>query len=71
MISVALALRACSNGGSLSLKRERKKGTKEKGVIERILHFRAPKMRTSILCTVWGSKMKPSFPCFRRVSKLS
>lgn len=64
MISVALALRACNSGGSLSLKREIKKGMKEKGVMERILHLRAPKMRTSILCTVWGSKMNPSLPCF-------
>lgn len=52
MISVALPLRACNSGGSLSLKREMKKGMKEKGVMERILHLRAPKMRTSILCTV-------------------
>ena len=52
MISVALALRACKNGGSLSLKREMKKGMKEKGVIERIRHLRAPKMRTSILWSV-------------------
>lgn len=63
MISVALALRACNKGGPSTFDKEMKKETKEKGVIERILHSRAPKIRTSILCTVCGSKITPPSNC--------
>jgi hypothetical protein len=38
---------------------------KENGVMERIRHFRAPKMRISILSTVCVSKIKPPSPCFQ------
>lgn len=62
MISRARALRACLNGGSLSLKKEIKKEMKEKGVIERIRHFSAPKIRYSIRSIVCASNMKPPSP---------
>lgn len=63
MIWVALALRACLNGGSSSLNKEMKKRMKEKGVMDRILQFRAPKIRNSILSIVRVSKMIPPSLC--------
>lgn len=66
MISVALALRASNNGGSSSLDKEMKKETKEKGVIERILHWRTPKMINSILCIVCGSKIITPSNCTKK-----
>lgn len=62
MISAALALRACLSGRSLSWKSETKKETNENGVIDRIRHCRAPKIRTSILCKVSESNIKPPLP---------
>ena len=62
MISVTRALRASSNGGSLSLNREMKKEMKEKGVTERILHFKAPRIRVSIRIIVSESKINPPSP---------
>lgn len=56
------ALRASSNGGSLSLNKEMKKEMKEKGVTERIRHFKAPRTRISIRIIVSESKMKPPSP---------
>ena len=61
-MSRALALRACHKGGSWSLNKEMKKGMKEKGVIERILHLRAPKISPSILPIVRVSNIIPPSP---------
>lgn len=60
MISVARALRSCTNGGSLNLNNEMKKFTKEKGVMERIRHCRAPRINNSIRSIVSVSKTNPS-----------
>ena len=57
---MALALRAWHKGGSWSLNKEMKNGMKEKGVIERILHFRAPKINASILAIVCVSNIMPT-----------
>lgn len=38
MIWAARSLRTCLNGGSWSMKKDMKKGMKEKGVMERIRH---------------------------------
>jgi hypothetical protein len=62
MISQALALRACLNGGSLGLNKEMKKEMKENGVIDLILQFNAPSISTSIFCIVCVSNTKPPSP---------
>jgi hypothetical protein len=62
MISLALALRACLNGGSLGLNKEMKKEMKENGVIDLILQFNAPSISTSIFCIVCVSSTKPPSP---------
>lgn len=64
-ISVARALSASFNGGSLRSKRERKKSRKAKGVIDRIRHFNPPRIRNSIRVMLTGSKMIPSSLCFK------
>lgn len=58
MTSLARVLRALCTVRSLSLNREMKKERKVKGVIERILHFKAPKIRHSILCIVCVSNIR-------------
>lgn len=59
---MAWDLRECfsTKGSSLSSKRLMKKSKKEKGVTERILHLRAPKITFSILSIIWASKNSPS-----------
>lgn len=60
MISVALDFRAWISEGSVRLNTEKmRKERKQKGVTERILHFKAPKMRYSILSTVCVSNTIP------------
>lgn len=59
---MAWDLRECfsTKGSSLSSKRLMKKSKKEKGVTERILHLRAPRITFSILSIIWASKNSPS-----------
>lgn len=59
---MAWDLRECfsSKGSSFSSKRLMKKAKKEKGVTERILHLRAPRITFSILSIIWASKNSPS-----------
>lgn len=63
MISVALDFRAFLDGESLNLNNEMKKLMKQKGVTDRIRHFRLSRIKNSILFMVLESNIIPPTSC--------
>lgn len=63
IISVALALRACWKGRSLNLNDDMKKFINANAVMERILHFRLPRIKSSIRFIVSISNIEPASCC--------